>query len=349
MSNVLIIRLSALGDVAMTIPVVYSAAEANPQDAFTVLTHENLLPLFINRPPNVSVKGVNTKSTEKSLWGFLRYIFRLRKCNFDVALDLHSVIRSRIADVFFRLSGKKVFIIDKGRNERRNIVRRPPKKIEPLLQTVDRYADVFHAAGYRFDETFTSLFEKMPVDEKMADEKMPVDMAGEKKGFWVGIAPFAKHKGKIYPIEKMAQVMAQLSERDDITLFLFGGRGEEEELLNRWAAEYKNTVNMAGRYALSVELAFMSRLDVLVSMDSANMHLASIAGTKVISVWGATHPYAGFYGYRQPKDLAIQVDLPCRPCSIYGNKPCYRGDWACMREILPEQITRKVNDYLRGV
>jgi ADP-heptose:LPS heptosyltransferase len=326
----------------MTIPVVYAAAEANPEDSFTVLTQTFLMPLFMNRPLNVHVMGVNTGSTEKSLSGILRYALMLRKYKFDRVLDLHAVIRSRVVDLVFRLSGKPVFGINKGRRERKALTRRPPKEIRPLRPVTERYRDVFHAAGFDFDETFVSLYVKNPVDDRAVKT-----IAGSKKRPWVGIAPFAGHKGKIYPVEKMEEVVEQLSARDDVTLFLFGGRGDEGRILNRWETNYKNTVNTVGRYSLDMELALISLLDVLVSMDSANMHLASLAGTAVISVWGATHPCAGFYGYHQREDLAVQVDLPCRPCSIYGNKPCYRGDRACMNEIRPEQITDKITAYLK--
>ena len=94
------------------------------------------------------------------------------------------------------------------------------------------------------------------------------------------------------------------------------------------------------------ELILMSHLDVMVSMDSANMHLASITGTKVVSVWGATHPYAGFMGWRQSEDNAVQLPLACRPCSIFGNKPCRRGDFACMTGIKPEMIFEKIDKLL---
>ncbi|MDR0744230.1 MAG: glycosyltransferase family 9 protein [Tannerella sp.] len=341
MSKILVIRLSAIGDVAMTIPVVYAVAEANPGDSFTVLTQTFLMPLFMNRPLNVNMMGVNTKNTEKSFLGFLRYTFILRKYKFDKVLDLHCVIRSRIVDFIFRLSGKPVFKIDKGRKERKFLTRRPPKEIYPLRPVTARYADVFHSAGFDFGETFVSLYDKNPVDE-MAIKVM----AGDKKGRWVGIAPFAGHKGKIYPPEKMEKVVKALSEQTDMKIFLFGGPNEEKNVIDSWKEKYQNTVSMAGRYLLDMELALISRLDILVSMDSANMHFASLAGTKVISVWGATHPYAGFYGYHQREDLIVQVDLPCRPCSIYGNKPCYRGDWACLNEIRPAQIVNKVMDYL---
>jgi ADP-heptose:LPS heptosyltransferase len=342
MSKILVIRLSAIGDVAMTIPVIYAAAKAYPEDSFTVLTQTFLMPLFVNRPPNVHVMGVNTKNSEKSFSGFLRYVFMLRRCGFDMVLDLHCVIRSRIADSVFCLSGKPVFRVDKGRRERKMLTRRRLKEVRPLRPVTDRYADVFRAAGFDFDETFVSLYDENPVDEKAI--KM---MAGDKNGYWVGIAPFAGHEGKVYPPGKMELVVKALAEQADIRIFLFGGLREEKFILDGWKEKYPNTVSVAGRYLLDMELALISRLDVLVSMDSANMHFASLVGTKVVSVWGATHPYAGFYGYRRREDLAVQVDLPCRPCSIYGNKPCYRNDWACMNEIRPEGIVEKVMGCLR--
>ena len=344
MSNVLVIRLSAIGDVAMTIPVLYAAAEANPKASFTVLTQASLIPLFINRPTNVCVRGVNTKMSEKSFFGFLRVAFALRAYKFDAVLDLHDVIRSRIVDFVFRLCGTKVFIVDKRRRERKRLVARPPKSIHPLRPITACYADVFRKAGFCFEETFVSLHLNPAVEMDEIDAAF-----GVKKGRWIGIAPFAKHQGKVYPLERMEQVIEALSEQDGVTLFLFGGRGEEERTLNLWGKKYKNTICVAGRFSMDKELTLIDKLEALVSMDSANMHLASLVGTKVISIWGATHPYAGFYGYRQREDLAIQADLPCRPCSVYGNKPCYRGDWACMDEITPQQIIHKVNDYLKAL
>ena len=338
MSNILIVRLSAIGDVAMTIPIIYSAAKANPTDSFTVLTKDFLIPLFINRPPNVDVIGVNTKSTEKSFFGFLRYVFMLRRYHFDMVLDLHRVIRSRIVDFIFRLNGKRVFKIDKFRSKCKQLTAKPPKDIEALRPVIERYADVFREAGFTFENTFISLYENNSVHEEIIKDK---------NGYWVGIAPFAGHKGKIYPLEMMEKVVEALSKQDNFTIFLFGGRGEEEMVLKQWEEKYKNTVCMAGSYSLVQELELISRLDVMLSMDSANMHLASLVGTKVISIWGATHPSAGFYGYKQNPNYAVQVELPCRPCSIYGKKSCYRKDYACLQQIKPQQIINKLNFVMR--
>ncbi|MDR2139986.1 MAG: glycosyltransferase family 9 protein [Tannerella sp.] len=341
MAEVLIIRLSAIGDVAMTIPAIYSAARANPSDSFTILTQTFLLPVFINRPKNVKLIGIHTKSSEKSLKGFLRFASALVQYRYDVVLDLHCVIRSRIIDWMFRLRGRSVFMLDKMRKEKRRLVRKPPKDIRPLPDITTLYAEVFHAGGIYFDKTFVSLYDEHPLNRSIIRE-----IAGEKTGRWVGIAPFARYRGKIYPLKQMEKVVELLSREERISIFLFGAKGEEERTLGEWASRYGNTRSVAGRYSLDQELALISQLNVLLCMDSANMHFASLVGTKVISIWGATHPYTGFYGYRQPPELAIQTTLPCRPCSIFGKKPCYRGDWACMTRITPESVASKVGEFL---
>jgi ADP-heptose:LPS heptosyltransferase len=340
MAEVLIIRLSAIGDVAMTIPVVYSVASACPDDTFTILTQSFLESLFINRPPNVHVLGVNTKKIEKQSGGFLRFAYGLADRKYDIVLDLHYVIRSRIINFMFRLKGKRVYLVDKKRKERRQLTAKPPKKLTPLSAVTDRYAEVFHRAGFRFKDTFSSLF---VFDE--SSKKSTV--FGEKKGDWIGIAPFARHVGKIYPIDEMEKTVAILSNRPNTFLYFFGGSGAESAILSRWENQFPNTHCVAGRYRLEQELELISHLDVLLSMDSANMHFASLVATKVVSIWGATHPYAGFYGYKQNPRHAVMVDLPCRPCSIYGNKPCYRKDYACLKQIIPEVIIAKIEETLK--
>jgi len=86
----------------------------------------------------------------------------------------------------------------------------------------------------------------------------------------------------------------------------------------------------------------------MLSMDSANMHLASFVGVPVISIWGATHPYAGFYGWNQSPDNAVQIEMECRPCSVFGNKKCFRGDYACLLNIKPQLVLNKIEELTSG-
>jgi ADP-heptose:LPS heptosyltransferase len=108
----------------------------------------------------------------------------------------------------------------------------------------------------------------------------------------------------------------------------------------------KFLINKNVNLTFSEELMLISHLDGMISMDSANMHLASIYGVPVVSIWGATHPFLGFYGYGQDPERIVQAELFCRPCSVFGNKPCYRGDFACMKMIEPQTIIDKTEKVL---
>ena len=131
-------------------------------------------------------------------------------------------------------------------------------------------------------------------------------------------------------------------------LFIFGGTDEEKQIAENWEQKHENVVSLVKRANLQQELGFIARLDLMISMDSLGMHLASLEGTPVISVWGATHPFAGFLGYGQDINDAVQIDLECRPCSVYGNKLCFRGDFACMTYLEESLIIDKVNEKLNG-
>lgn len=341
MARILVLRISAIGDVAMTIPVIYSAANSNPADTFTVVTQSFLKSIFINAPSNVEVIGINTKGRERKLSGLIRFAAVLARQNYDMVLDLHDVLRTKVIRTFFKLRGKPVFVFDKARKERARLTQQQKKVFTPLRPVIDRYMDVFVQAGLNYTETFTSLFQEHPADIQAMEA-----VVGAKKGKWIGVAPFAKHQGKIYPIEQTEQIVKTLSEQGGNTIFLFGGRGGEEIILTHWAHIYPNVVSVVGRYPLDIELVLISQLDVFFSMDSANMHFASLVNTPVVSVWGATHPYAGFYGWKQSPDNCIQTNLSCRPCSIFGDKPCMRGDWACMTKIETDAIITQINKVL---
>ncbi len=345
--RVLVARFSALGDVAMTVPVLYSACACYPDIRFTMLTRKSMTSVFLNPPSNLQVMGVNLEDYE-GLAGLRRLFKELRReVDFDGFIDLHDVLRTKILALQCRLAGIPVSVINKGRKGKRALTRANNKVLLPLSSSRARYRQAFHKIGLPVDNRFEGLFAAMPDGKgdparfaSVAAPKAP----GEK---WVGIAPFAKHEGKIYPVELMEQVVEKLSERPQTRIFLFGGGEAERKVLDRWAARYPNTVSLAAkRLGFPVELALASWLDVMVSMDSANMHLASLVATPVVSVWGATHPYCGFKGWRQKEEDIIQLPMTCRPCSVFGNKPCYRGDYLCLRGIAPQSIISRVEKHL---
>ncbi|MEG2819858.1 MAG: glycosyltransferase family 9 protein [Muribaculaceae bacterium] len=163
----------------------------------------------------------------------------------------------------------------------------------------------------------------------------------------MAISPFAKHQGKVYPLTLMEKVLATLTKWDDTHVFLFGAGEQEQEILKSWVDKYPNVTSLAEkRNGFPKELALLSNIDVMVSMDSANMHLASLVKLPVVSVWGATHPYCGFMGWRQEEQNAVQLNMACRPCSVFGNKPCLTNDYFCLTGISPQMIISRIKKIL---
>lgn len=342
MARILVIRFSAIGDVAMSIPVVYSLARQYPEHEITVLSRDFLAPLFLTVPPNVRFMGVDLKGKYNGFAGLSRLFTELKAGDFDYVADLHDVLRSRYLRMRFRMAGVATARIDKGRCGKRKLVRRYFKVFRQQETSFSRYEKVFEKLGFPVSAGFVSVFKKGKGDFSLIE-----GLTGAKDGQkWIGIAPFAKHKGKIYPLHLQEQVVAHWASDKRVKLFLFGGGKEEEALFADWERRYPGSVFRLKGLDMHAELVLMSYLDVMISMDSANMHLASLVGTPVLSIWGATHPYAGFMGWKQNPANAVQVDLYCRPCSVFGQKPCYRGDYACLNRILPETIIRRGEQLL---
>lgn len=351
MISVLMARFSALGDVAMTIPVIYSACRCYPDVRFVMLTRPALTSIFINAPENLHVVGADVKHEYKGILGLRRLAAEMRReFRPDAFLDLHNVLRTNALGFFLGLRGIHKYTLQKSRARRRALTRRRNKVMLPLISQRARYREVFFQAGIAVNECFNGLYEgraKAPVSA-FACITPPKENPAEK---WVGIAPFAAHQGKIYPPELMEQMLDRLVAETDAPLkvFLFGGGGREAEILSGWARKHPGKVlSLAGKkYGFPAEIALLNHLDVMVAMDSANMHFASLAQTPTLSIWGATHPYCGFKAWKQSDKDAIQLPLSCRPCSVFGNKPCHRGDYLCMTAIRPENILKRISELLK--
>lgn len=323
----LVIRLSALGDIAMTLPVIQAACAAYPEIQFTMLTSgagAKVAEAVMEPYPNFTVRGINAHRDYSGLGGLNRLYSELKMLGFDAVADLHDVLRTKYLRLRFVMSGIKVRHIQKGRSDKKALVAHTIR--QQLKHSVERYHEVFTELGLPFD---------MP-------SALPTAGVG-KEPCSVGIAPFAQHKGKIYPEAQMRKAIDLVVEQQpEARIYLFGGP-DEKEVLDKWAAVHPdNIINVAGAGGLKDDIDLMRRLQVMVSMDSANMHLASLVGLRCISVWGATHPYAGFLGYGQSEQDVIALPLDCRPCSIYGNKPCKTGDWRCLTGIEPEVVAQKI-------
>ena len=336
--RLLVIRTSAMGDVAFTTPVLTGMRIQYPEVEMVLLTRAAFRPFF-QEDQGLKLFIADLNGRHKGLIGIFRLFRDLQKSGpFDRVIDLHAVLRSILLGLLFRLVGVSGSVIDKGRRDKRYIIKGRIKK--KLKHSVERYCDVFAKAGYPVNTSEGPWIR--PSLNILEKHRGLIDNTGVKN---IGIAPYAKHNLKRWPEEYMIKLLSLISQRIGVKFWLFGG-AEDIESLEAFSLSVSNSYSVAGKLKLEEELALMSRLDLMIAMDSSNMHMAALVGTKVISIWGGTDPLTGFGAWQQPDEQAIRIpvdELACRPCTVFGKGKCQRGDFACMMWLTPEKVYDTIN------
>lgn len=330
-----------MGDVAMTIPVLKAFSLQYPNVKITVVSRPFFQPFF-DDIENVTFFAIDLKERHKGFAGLLRLFSDLRKLNIDAVADLHNVLRSKVVRTLFAISGKKVAATDKGRQDKKELTKLEIKTISPTKSMFERHCETFEQLG------FSIRLENPIFPEKAILSEEIIAITGKKEGNWIGIAPFAQYESKVYPIDLMQDVIDELAKNASNKIFLFGGGKEEIKKLNQLKNNYENVLVLAGKTNLKEELAIISNLNVMLSMDSGNAHIAAMLGAKVITLWGATHPFAGFKPFNQPDDFCITSNrekYPFLPTSVYGNKKV-KGYENAMRSILPKTVVSKIKELI---
>ena len=338
-------RLSAMGDVAMTVPVLRAFVKQYPDVKLTVISRPFFKPFF-DGIPNLEFFAFDEKERHKGFAGLLRLFRDVKKLKIDAFADLHNVLRSKIVSLLFALSGKKRATVDKGREGKKELTRAENKIFKQLPTMFERHAKVFEELGFSLDLFSRSVGTEFP--EKALLSSDILEIIGDKNQKLIGIAPFAQYDSKVYPQDLMQEVIAKLAENKAYKILLFGGGKKEIEILDSLSQPFENVINMAGKIKFQQELQLISNLDLMLSMDSGNAHIAAMLGVKVITLWGATHPYAGFLPFNQSFENALTSDrnqYPKLPTSVYGNK-IVEGYEDAMRTILPQQVIDKVVEQL---
>ncbi len=341
-THLLIIRLSALGDVTMTVPVLRVFFATYPDIKITVVSRAFHKALF-DEFQGITFFPVETKTKHNGIRGILKLAKELHKSEITAVADLHNVLRSKIMVTYFKFKKLPTAQIDKGRVEKKALTRLKNKKFKQLPTTFERYAVVFENLGFPIDLSR----HEFPKRKEMPNNLLPLVDKTYKNH--IGIAPFAAFEGKMYPLSLMEQVISTLDAEKQTQIFLFGGGAHEIEILNILAEKYPSVVNMAGNLNLEEELALIANLDLMLAMDSGNAHLAAIYNVPVVTLWGVTHPFAGFYPFQQPAENALLADrkkFPGIPTSIYGNT-FPEGYEKAITTITPEQIVEKINTILQ--
>jgi ADP-heptose:LPS heptosyltransferase len=328
-----------MGDVAMTVPVLRAFVKQYPDVKLTVISRPFFKPFF-NGIPNLDFFAFDEKESHKGFPGLLRLYKDVKKLKIDAFADLHNVLRSKIVSLLFALSGKKRATVNKGREGKKELIRAENKIFRQLPTMFERHAKVFEELGFPLDLSNPEFPEKTKLDSAI------LGIIGNQNQKLIGIAPFAQYDSKVYPIDLMTEVISKLAENKSNKILLFGGGKKEIEILDSLSEPFENVINMAGKIKFQQELQLISNLDVMLSMDSGNAHIAAMLGVKVVTLWGATHPYAGFLAFNQSLENALTSDrnqYPKLPTSVYGNK-IVEGYEDAMRSISPKDVITKIEE-----
>lgn len=328
-----------MGDVAMTVPVLVALQKDYPDINIIFLTKKQFSPIFHNIT-NVMVHGVDVSGAHKGFFGILKIFRELKQYNVDAVIDLHNVLRSNILKVLFTMLGVNVASLDKGRKEKKKLTQwSQSKEFYQLKSTHQRYAHVFNMLGMSLSIAKASKLSKL---------NPPKEFESRKK-ILIGIAPFASFKGKAYPLSFVKKTISLLLEVLDCQLLLFGGGKNETLKLQKLADHFGEEVeNVAGKLQFQEELALISNLDLMLSMDSGNGHLAANYGVPVVTIWGVTHPFLGFVPFGQPLENQLMADreeYPLIPTSVYGNKNP-KGYEKAIETVSPERVAQKISEVI---
>ncbi len=342
--HLLIIRLSAMGDVAMLVPVLLAFIKQYPEIKITILTRAFFKPMF-SQLVNVTVMEADIKGKHKGVLGLFTLYRELKALHIDAVVDMHNVLRSNILKAYFKFGTIPFHQINKGRAEKKALTTYKNKRFTPLQTTHERYADVFRKTGFPIQLDRAIQLPK----QNLSNLSSKVIKPGSQKKY-IGIAPFAAYPGKTYPLYLMEEVIRELKTTKQYKILLFGGGIKEQQILQQWADQFNRCTNMAGKFSFEEELAIISNLDLMLSMDSGNGHLAAIYGVPVLTLWGVTHPYAGFYPFGQNPENALLADrnkFPYIPTSVYGNK-FPKGYEKAMETIHPKDVFLKIQEILNN-
>jgi len=321
LKKILIIRLSSIGDILLTTPLIRSLKKQNPAIQIDFLLKEEFYELVQNNPHITNIHKYTKHSFEKQI-----LINALIANTYELVIDLQNNLRSR---EITRPLHCRILRFKKNSINKFLLVHFKINKLKDTHQIPVRYAE---AAGVELDTEGLDFFTDNEPDPKLkTDEK------------YIGLCPGAKHFTKRWPKEYFIELGNRL-ESTGYKVVFFGGL-EEVELCSEMENQIKNALNLCNTNILQVG-SDMKMCRAIYTNDSGLMHLASAVKVPVIAFFGSTVKEFGFYPYKAKSIELENRNLSCRPCTHIGRKSCPKIHFKCMKEIKPELAFNNLQNLL---
>ncbi|MDI6736815.1 MAG: lipopolysaccharide heptosyltransferase II [bacterium] len=336
--KILIIRLSSIGDIVLSSPLIRLVRQRFPQAKIDMLVCTEFEEL-ISANPNLSQVILFDRKT--GLKGLLRLGKKIRKEGYDLVIDIHKKLRSFI---ICRISGAKQTVSYNKHSFLRfllvefkiNRFVQTPYVTNLYLKSVERFGIKDDGQGLEFNITTAK---DMGILEFLRQERV------SKKYPLIGLAPGAHWNTKRWPKERFIELANLLIQRKNATIVIFGGRAEVV-LSNEIGGSLLNKpLIVAGKVSLMETAVLLKRCNVLVTNDSGVLHIAAAVKTPLVAIFGPTVKEFGYYPYRVANRV-ISKDLPCKPCTTKGTPKCKINTFDCMRLISTDEVLKAVEELL---
>lgn len=327
--KILIIRLSSIGDIVLTTPVIRSLAKARPEVEIHYLTKSAYHPLLAYHPQIHRVHLLKDSMQE--------VLQELKGESFDFILDLHRNLRTwRIK----RYLGVPAQSFDK-KNREKYLLTRFKRRGVHIGHIVPRYGQTLASLGVTLDEGGLELFLGPDSEQQVGHILSEEGFASHIATAWAVVLG-AKHATKRW----LPEYFVSLINQRQLPVLLIGGPDAEEEA--RWILPQLQVpcLNAVGKYDLLTAAGLMKTCREVFTHDTGFMHIAAAFGQVVYSIWGNTVPELGMTPYHTPHQIFEIKDLACRPCSKIGFDQCPKGHFRCMRDQTPERILPRLQPPL---
>ena len=324
--NILIIQTAFLGDVILSTPVVRGLRKIFPDANIDVLTIPVASIIFQHNPHVRQAIEFDKKSPVKKLFSVQRLIKQLRRNHYDIAISIQSSLTSSLLMLLGKIPQRVGFHFQK--------MVTIPVSHEKGLHIRDRYLRLLTPFS---KETFDNQTELFWTEKEQLRAQQVFDLKSNPSDRAIGIAPGSVWQTKMWLKDYYIALIDRLADAP-IAIFLIGGAADKalcEEIKQR--SGNKKVINVAGDLSILESAALIQKLDLMVTNDSAPLHIANAVKTDVLAIFGPTVRRFGCYPYRE-RDRLLEIDLYCRPCARHGGKRCPERHFRCMREITPQMV-----------
>lgn len=337
--KILIVQTAFLGDVILTLPMLQSIKKNFPDSSIDFLCIPGTAGVLKNNPYLSEVVMYDKRNS--GIKGFAKLVRKLKSKKYDFLISPHRSYRTSVIS-YLSSAGQTISFQNSSLNFLYDVI----TNYDGSVHEIKRNLNLLKAIGIEENEIVRpELFPGEGDKEKAESFFKGKNISSQDK--IIAIAPGSVWFTKRFPAEKFVKVCDLLN--DDLhKIILIGGHAD------RFVSEFilknslnKNIIDATGNFSILESAELIRRSDLLITNDSAPLHIANAVGTKVIAIFGATIPQFGFYPFGKDDVIIETSGLNCRPCSIHGGNKCPINTFVCMKSISEEKIILEVSRMLR--